>query len=342
MRLAAWARGLVVAVLTTSGCGGSGGDGMTDEATVPTPAVALTDAQAVESGAGAALTFIAALRTLAGDAPAPSTAATAMAAGPAGISAGQCLNGGVLVASCRTEDGIATLTSRAQDCDLLDPASGYRITFNGELRVALAAPDVCRSGEIPDEVPRTYRYRDFQAVVRDGDRIVETFNAPQLIERVTPRSGGCAGGDHDATLDGRVQIRRDDGTDLRIDTAGLRLARRFDGTPCTARVVADGVATFADAAGGRTVRAALHELVLSGDGRLSGDADLACAGRFGFDVEAGDAATCPSGGGVFQLPSGAAAGADFAAGGVSLDANGDGTAERTVDSCRALVTAGCG
>lgn len=342
MRLAAWARGLVVAVLITSGCGGSGGDGMTDEATVPTPSVALTDAQAVESGAGAALTFIAALRTLAGDAPATSTAATAMAAGPAGISAGQCLNGGVLVASCRTEDGIATLTSRAQECELLDLASGYHVTFNGELRIEIAAPDVCRSGVIPNEVPRTYRYRNFQAVMRDGNRVVETFDAARLTERVTPRSGGCAGGDHDARLDGRVQISRDGGTVVRIDTTGLRLARRFDGTPCTGRVVADGVATFTDAAGGRTVRAALHELALSGDGRLSGDADLACAGRFGFDVETDDAATCPSGGGVLQLPSGTAAGADFAAGGVSLDADGDGVAERTVESCRALVTAGCG
>jgi hypothetical protein len=314
---------------------------MAGEATVPTPAMALSDAQAVETGAGAGLTLIAALRALGGDLPAASSMASAMVAGPAAVQAAQCLNGGVLVASCRTEAGKAVLTSRADQCELLDEASGYRVTFDGELRIAIAAPEVCRGAALPDEMPRTYRYREFQAVVRDGVRIVETFDAPQLTETVMPLGGGCVAGQADATLAGRVRIRRDDGTDLRIDTDQLQVARRFDGTPCAARVVAGGVATFTDAAGGRTVRAALHDLRLSGAYQLSGDADLACAGSFGFAVETHDAQTCPSGVAALRLPSGTAASADFDAGGVSLDANGDGVAERAVSSCVALATTGC-
>jgi hypothetical protein len=339
MRLAVWVRGLVAAILTTSGCGGGGGD-TTNQATVPTPVVALSDAQAVETGAGASLTIIAALRALAGDAPAASTVAAAMTGGGAG-QASQCLNGGVLLARCSAQAGKATITTRAEECELLDAASGYRVTFNGELRVAIAAPDVCRSGALPDGVPRTYRYRFFQAVVRDGTHVVETFDAPQLTERVTPRGGGCAARQSDSTLSGRVQIRRDDGTDVRVDTNGLRLARRFDGTPCTARLVADGVATFTDVAGARAVRAALHDVVLSGAYRLIGDADLACAGAFGFDVETDDTATCPSGAGALRLPSGADAAVGFDAGAVRLDADGDGTAERALDSCLALAPTGC-
>ncbi|MDX2166355.1 MAG: hypothetical protein SF182_04805 [Deltaproteobacteria bacterium] len=334
MRLARWVGGLLATTIAAAGCGGgSGGGGDTSEQTVPTPAVALSDAQAVETGAGAALTFIAALRALSGDAPATSGIA-AMSDGPA--QAAQCLNGGVLAANCRADGGRAVVTSRAAQCELLDAASGYRVTLDGELRVTIAAPDVCRSGELPDALPRTYRYRQFQAVVRDGPRVVEAFDAPQLTEKVTPLGGARQA---DVELSGRVGIRRDDGTDIRIDSDRLRLARRLDGG-AAARVVGNGVATFSDAAGGRTVRAALHDLVLSAGTRLSGDADLACAGGFGFEVETDGAATCPSGSGSLRLPSGAAAeiGLD---GGVSLDADGNGVPEQVVSSCRDLVVVGC-
>jgi hypothetical protein len=303
--------------------------------------VALSDAQAVETGAGAGLTFIAALRALAGGAPAAEPIAAAMASGRAARQAAQCLNGGVLSGSCRVEAGRAVIITRTQQCELLDASSGYRVTLDGEARLTIAAPEVCRGAELPAELPRTYRFRAYQAVVRDGEHIVETFDAPRLTQMVTPLGGGCADGQLDAVFAGRLQIRRDDGTDVRIDTGELRIARRFDGTPCAARIVAGGVATFTDAAGGRSVRAALHDLVLSGASHLSGDADLACAGAFGFDVDTDDAATCSSGSAALRLPSGAIALADFTNGGVSLDANGDGTAERSVASCRNLLLTGC-
>lgn len=349
MRAARWNCGLVAMIAAAAGCGGGGGGGdQPAGGTVPTPVVALSDAEATETASGAALSMLAALRVLAEDIPgvAASGGAARALGGPAQAAA--CGNGGALLATCRAGGGRAVVTTRAIDCELLDAVSGFRVTVDGEVRATLQAPDVCRSGEIPAAAPRTYRYTGFQAVVRDAQGIVETLDAPRLTQVVEPLAGGCASGQADTTLSGRLRVQRRDGPDVRIDAVGLQLARRLDASPCAARVSAVGVAAISDQAGGRTLRLAFDGVTLSGSDAtgygLDGNARLACAGAFSFATEAPIvlAGACPSAGALrLALPSGATARATFDAGGVGLDANGDGAAEQSVDSCTDLMLFGC-
>jgi hypothetical protein len=349
MRAARRNCGLVVMIVAALGCGGGGAAGdQPPGGTVPTPAVALSDAQATETASAAALSMLAALRVLADDVPGVAAAdGTARAmGGPA--QAATCNNGGALLATCRAGGGRAVVTTRAIECELLDAASGHRVTVDGEVRATVQAPDVCRRGEIPAMAARTYRYVGFQAVVRDAQGIVETLGAPRLTQVVQPFNGGCGSGQADTTLTGRLRVQRRDGTDVRIDTVGLRLARRLDGSPCAARVSAVGVAAITDQAGNRAVRVAFDGVTLSGGAgtgyHLDGEASLACAGAYSFSTEAPVvlAGACPLSGALrLHLPSGTTALSVFDDGSVRLDANGDGTAERSVESCSGLALTGC-
>jgi len=332
----------LVILAATAGCGGGGSSG--DGGSLPTPVVPLSDAEATEAASGAVLTITAALVALASEPPGVAVPnAAARASGPAGRAV-LCANGGVLVARCSG----SVITSTAHECELIDDASGTGITVDGRLSVAVGARGVCRTGEIPLDAVRTYRFTHFQAVVRDAGAVVETFAAPRLVQTVRPLAGGCAAGQAEHRLDGRLLIRRRDGTDLRVDMRALRLGLHLDGTPCAPRVTADGRAEIADHAAGRFVRAAFAGLTVSGSAaigyRIDGAAMLDCLGAFSVATEAPLvlAAPCADAGALrFQLPSRATARSRFDAGGILLDADGDGAPERSVDSCIDTSLASC-
>lgn len=330
----------LIAVAVLVGCGGDGSGGSGNGA-VPTPVVPVSDAAATETASAAALSIVAALEALA--APPPGLDPAPPAEGVAQVAA--CLNGGGLAATCAQAGGRAIVRTHADQCELTDPASGGRVIVDGRLTATIAASGVCRSGQVPPAAERRYRLSDFRATTLVDGRTVESFATTRLRMVVAPQSGGC-GGDADLHLDGRAVVTRSDGTDVVVDARGLRLAVRFAGEACARRIHADGVVAILDrGAGARQIDVDFEALQLDralGGVRLDGAAIVRCVGRLQFEsVEpiARDGACAERGALRLRLPSGAEARVGYAAGGLTLDRDGDGVPERSLETCLDLALA---
>ncbi|MEO8606169.1 MAG: hypothetical protein ABI629_26595 [bacterium] len=351
MRVVRELRAVAAFVTLLAGCGGGGGgDEASGVGSVPTPRVALSDAEATEAATGAGLTLASMLRALATDPPGvASSADVARTAGAMATAAGQsagCVNGGSLTAACRVDHGRSVLTATARECQLDGTVNGLQVTIAGGLRATINDADVCRSGVIPNAAVRTYRFTDFQGVTRNGVQIVEEFTTQDLTQVVQPLGVGCAGAQAEVTTRGRVRVRRSNGTDLLIDALPLTLTVLSDGTPCAQHISGSGRADVRDYASGHALRAALDGLSLvnrigAPDVEFDGAVAVDCIGALEFATDEPLLLTtpCASAGALrIHLPSGAMARSRFDASGLALDANGDGIPERTVADCTAAST----
>jgi hypothetical protein len=355
---------IVLSAFYLAACGRGGGDSGAGAEVVP-PATPLSNAQATEAATSAATSLVAALSALVLDVPGlPAAAAggerrrgAARSAlqmallASARVGATRCAGGGSIQATCNEDGGVSTLVTRAEECGTIDEQHGLSVLTNGELRVRVQARGVCGSGEVPPGVTRTLRYRHFRVTIRDGPRLLETFAAPVLAQRIEPTGSGCADVGR-MTVDGRVLVTRADGVDVTLDADTLTLLLSAESPPCVQHVEATGRLDVFDHTSGRQLDSSLHGLRVAFaleptpvSAALDGAATLDCVGAVVYASEApliGNG-PCASGGTLrLTLPSGARARSLIGAGGgVDFDYDGDGTPDRSVASCLDPSLAAC-
>ncbi|HSP95838.1 MAG TPA: hypothetical protein VL049_01160 [Candidatus Dormibacteraeota bacterium] len=317
-------------------CGGGGEDGQA-------PPAVLDEVQASEAIAAAALRVAGALTELADD---------RMAVDQLGRASfgGGCLHG-TLTGSCGMGHRVNTLRVSARHCQLLDAVSGLRLTVEGRLTVTTPFAICGLGGLIPLEAVRTYRFDHFSATVEDGAGVVEAFAAERLVETLLPLRTGCDQGDATIDLDGTMSAQRRGGLDAALRATDLHLERRGSGSAgaCTRTIEARGGVAVDDRSAGRTAGADLDGLTVEVDAagglrRIDGGFALGCARPLTIATDqplvAGDG--CPSAGMLeLERRDGSRGFVDLAAGGLRVDADGDGTPDRVTADCRDLDIATC-
>jgi hypothetical protein len=336
-----------------------GGGGSSDAGSEPPPPVLATDRERADAAVRSALSLVTLTAMLVSE-PSRSGAGSTRAvlersAATADPRHGEalravrvaCPGGGTLDARCVEHVGGTTVTSVTQDCELLDPDSGLTVTSSGELIARMEALGICQTGMLPPRVPVVYRYRNFRATTSDGDTVLETFDAPRLVQRIEPRIGDCRDDDRLVSYDGGLGLARGDAA-FDVVFAQFVLTLRSTGTPCRQTVALAGQAEITDRIGDHSfaVRNGDVEIGL-GDGQASmhGNLIIDCIGQVGIATTVQLAGTpCPTAGGLsLQLPGDVAAGASFGpAGELAIDYDADGRADATLPTCRDRSLARCG
>ncbi len=206
----------VSALLAISACGG-GGEGGAGQSP------ALAEPQASEAVAAAVLSVASVLVELATDPPAVDIGVTGTSEVATALTL--CPGGGSLSGTCVLRvhrDSIVRISMR--HCGLVDERSGLYSVVDGRLTVQ-APYNFCDSGHVPVGGERTYRFDGFTAVLSDGDGVVETFAAERLVESMHPRNTGCEQDDAALDVNGVLAVRRRDGINIALRTAGLHLER---------------------------------------------------------------------------------------------------------------------
>ena len=333
------------AFLAVSACGG-GGDGGGGAAPAP-----LEEPRASEAVGVAVVGVADALVALAGTPP-----LVELAGAPSGqtaglVVAGHCEGGGHLSGTCTTRHSGSTLRTIARDCRLVDPTTGLRVAFDGRLIITTPAAS-CNDVKVPINALRTYRFEDFHAELRDDAGVVESFATARFVETVLPLRTGCDKADATLDLDGEVAMRRRDRVAATLRADGLRIERRTSGASgrCAQRLEASGGLQVDDTGGGRRTAVDLDGLAIQVDGdgavrAVDGSLALACAPEVRISTDQPFLSApggCPRGGRLaLDRPDGSRGMLLFAAGGLAVDADADGVAERVVADCRDATLAQC-
>jgi hypothetical protein len=333
----------VSALLAMSACGGGGGEGGAPHSP------ALAEPQASEAVAAAVLSVASVLVELATDPPAVDIGVTGTSEVATALTL--CPGGGSLSGTCVLRvhrDSILRISMR--HCGLVDERSGLRSVVDGRLTVQ-APYNFCDSGHVPVGGERTYRFDGFTAVLSDGDGVVETFAAERLVESMLPRNTGCEQDDAALDINGALEVQRRDGINIALRTAGLHLERSGAGPAgqCSRHIEASGRLTIDDHSSLHHVEVDLDALAVDVDGAgalrgVEGGLALDCVPAIvvAMDQALVPGVACPSAG-VLALhrADGSRGLLTFADGGVSVDADADGTPERVASDCRDPALAQC-
>ena len=333
----------VSALIAISACGGGGGDGGAPHAP------ALAEPQASEAVAAAVLSVGSVLVELATDPPAVDIGVTG--ASEVATALTLCRDGGSLSGTCVLRvhrDSILRISMR--HCGLVDARSGLHSVVDGRLTVQ-APYNFCDSGHVPVGGERTYRFDGFTAVRSDGNGVLETFGAERLVETVLPRSTGCELDDATLDINGMLEVQRRDGINIALRTAGLHIERSGSGLAgqCSRHIEASGRLIVDDHSSLHHTEVDLDTLAVDVDavGALRGVAgglalDCVPALTVAMDEALVPGVACPSAG-ILALhrADGSRGLLTFADGGVSIDADADGTPERVASDCRDPALAQC-
>ena len=227
----------------------------------------------------------------------------------------------------------------------VDAVSGLRLTVEGRLTVTTPFAVCGLGGLIPLDAVRTYRFDHFSADVEDGDGVVEAFAAERLVETVLPLRTGCDQGDATLDLDGALSVQRRGGVDAALRATDLHLERRGSGSAGACSADHRGARRARDRRPLGRARGQRRPRRPDGGGRRGG---RRCGGSTAASRSTArgrspspptsrwsPAHGCPSAG-VLELERARRIARlhRFAAGGLRVDADGDGTPERVAADCR--------
>ncbi len=335
---------IAVAACTSLACGGSsGGDGRG-------PVQVLEGEAALQAAAHSALGMASVIDLLLDDGGSGGIASARTASGeqPASLARAQsigCDRGGSASAQCREEGRTTRLTSRFDNCSILDPSTGLIVTSNGELDVTLRGIELCRIRELPAELETTVVLRNFSEEKRDGDRVIQRLSTSHLEQTTRPKTGGCSRNDGQISIAGDVNISAGAGDfEMRIDALEVDVSSA--GNPCREAIIAGGRVDIRDVGRGSRFVTAFESLQatrargLDGFDEVSidGTLDIDCLGqvRLRSNTPLALSGACPAEGSLdISIDGGSTAAATFSPAGLSMDYDGDGSEDFASQSCSA-------
>ncbi len=311
---------------------------------------------------GALLTLVTAIPVFGPDsstAGLQGTMAAVVPAGPAGGGAASepCERGGTISASCGESGGSSTINASFSKCAMFDDVTGLLMTASGRVVIVVAAPGVCSSGVIPDNVRISTKFTGFSAVFTDpysGAEITRVALS-NLTETIDPSGQGCLGPNGTFTLNGSFTVTMPEAdVDLSGTANKLALQTTSSGAPCVLQLIANGSVDLKDNSSGRhfsesfantgaTLQEAPDGSLL---GSLNGSLNASCVGEMTLTT---DEPIALPGGGCAQDGQLSVAFADgthgriwfTAGGGLAFDYDDDGTPDRQVMDCSDASVSQC-
>lgn len=291
---------------------------------------------------------------------------SAAAGGAAGLPSGaSCKDGGKMDQTCATREGASRQTFVFHDCrtrvgDVL------ALVLDGTVVRTVHDAAFCESGLIPDDTPVDEQFTGFRRAVTNRD-VTEIEFSGTFAHSFRFAGDTCAGPKGTETFDGLLAFRcaaglgsslcPPQGRDQSVTARALTVVRDAAGVAgaCIGTSTLVGRIEVRDRISGQAFDAVCRQLLVRDQTlgapdqivRLDGGIGLDCVGEINVSTEIAVSrpadARCPSSGLLFmQLPDGSTSAVRYGQGGVEIDFDGDGKADRKAESCEDAALAQCG
>lgn len=328
----------VLAIVFTSvvGCNGGGAGNQAP----------LQGEEAVEASAGVAVSTIIALSQF-------------WPRNPGQTPADVCADGGERSASCNEVDGQSRFETTLSDCRAYTPDLGGTIFVDGYYVFVFDDPYACANGPAAD-APQTFDVRGYTwRLIDDGGNELQSYSAT-FTQTTTLRGEGCWGPNQTRVVDGSI-AERSTFSGLDLGLAADQLTVNVDSIPtsvfgspdirdCAVIIGADGRVAITDDANGRRFGQRFDAMTVTFltegemiDGAVAND----CIGNATFEtiepLSFNRIDECPVAGLIkVRFDDAPTAALRFTtAGGVEVDYDDDGQADKIVPSCRDAALAQC-
>ncbi len=263
--------------------------------------------------------------------------------------------GDFTMSSCSTSQGVSTLTLMFFQCREVDSQTMAATTRSGLLKLTVADPGVCATGQIPAGTTVTSEYDQF--VTDTVDAVSQTTTRVGMLTDVFQPSGqGCGVTNGIDTINGTLSLQHDPGAPASGYAYHNLVVETFTApnpAACITQKKFNGILSADDQVLGRSFSETLRDFVVT-DQQLAAQRIVSESGTLASDcLGAAKFKTleplhiltgnpCPTAGVLeVTLPDGTITRTQYSPNGVAFDFNGDGQIDKQVASCLDPMLAQC-